>query len=344
MTLSYRRFLLGLIASLAISSYGGVVRVPPGAGGNGIQRALDEGKASAEVVLEAGTYDIRYPIILRKDRQILRGAGAQTILALADNANCPVIVVGQPIYGVKQLTVRQQVRDLVIDGNRAHQQREGWITLSNGSPLNNSGIVVMNTRQTLIDNVICKSCRSGGLVTSDEARQLSVSGLTAYDNQFDGLSCCETREGHFSRLVLHDNLGAGLSLDLHIRGNVFDTAVMSNNDVGIFMRHSHDNEFRNITIVQSHHDGVFMAQAGTRPHSECAGNIFKNLRVVDSGGRGFQVNDLSCTNNLISGGEFIGNKQGSLGVQGTNQLATRNVSMSDVTASETNQISTAPPR
>ncbi len=202
----------------------------------------------------------------------------------------------------------------------------------------------MNTDETLIENVVCRNCRSGGLVTAEEASRLTVSGLTSYNNQFDGLACCETRNGHLSQLNLHDNLGAGLSLDEHIRGNVFDAAVLSNNGVGLFMRHSHDNEFRNITILQSRHDGVFMAQSVSRLNSECAGNIFKNLRVIDSGGKGFQINDLSCTNNFIFGGEFIGNKEGSLGAHGTNQLATRDVSMSDALHAETNQISTTPQR
>ena len=38
--------------------------------------------------------------------------------------------------------------------------------------------------------------------------------LTAFDNEFDGLACYQTRDCLFTGLYLHDNPGAGISLDL----------------------------------------------------------------------------------------------------------------------------------
>src|SRR5580698_8588345 len=68
--------------------------VPPNAGGEGIQAALDALPAGGEVVLTSGRYYIKEPIILRQDNQTLRGSGASTVLYLADGANCPVVVMG----------------------------------------------------------------------------------------------------------------------------------------------------------------------------------------------------------------------------------------------------------
>jgi hypothetical protein len=36
------------------------------------------------------------------------------------------------------------------------------------------------------------------------------------------------------------------------------------------------------------------------------------LRIVECGGRAFQVNDDSCTNNTIHGGHFLDNARGGL--------------------------------
>ena len=86
------------------------------------------------------------------------------------------------------------------------------------------------------------------------------------------------------------------------------------------MRDSRDNVFEQVTIRHSRHDGVFMAQTGKAtgsgwrlwPGTECTGNKFKNLRVIGCGGRAFRVNDSSCTNNFINGGQFLDNAQGGL--------------------------------
>src|SRR5665213_2034592 len=67
--------------------------VPPSAGGEGIQAALDSLPADGEVVLSAGQYLVREPIRLRLEGQSLRGCGAATVLYLTDGANCPVVIL-----------------------------------------------------------------------------------------------------------------------------------------------------------------------------------------------------------------------------------------------------------
>jgi hypothetical protein len=157
-------------------------------------------------------------------------------------------------------------------------------------------------------------------VTAAQTRHLTVSDFAAYDNQFDGLACYFTEDSDFSKLNLHDNLSAGISLDLNFNHNVIHDSVMTGNDLGIFMRQSKNNVFRGLTIEKSRHHGVFMAQTfmGTAsgwqpcPGSECAGNTFDNLLVAHCGGKGFLVNDITCTNNVICGGQFTDDSQGGL--------------------------------
>jgi len=268
----------------------------------------------------AGRYLIHEPIILRNDRQTLRGCGPATVLYLAGGANCPVVVLGWPFATAKTPVRDVRLADVFIDGNRKNQQREVWRVLSDGAGVYNNGVDVWGVDGAKVENVVCCRCRSGGMVSSAQTRRLIVRDYTAFDNQFDGLACYLTEASDFSRLNLHDNLSAGISLDLSFNHNVIRDSVLTGNDLGIFMRQSRNNVFAGLTIQKSRHHGVFMAQtfvetaAGWQPclGSECSGNTFNNLVVTHCGGKGFLVNDVTCTNNVICGGQFADDAQGDL--------------------------------
>ncbi len=286
-----------------------VVTLSPDASSAAIQRALDGLEDGGEVILPAGTYTIDRPILLNRNNLTLRGSGPTTLLLLADDADCPVIVMGAATSRLNPPTAHLRLASLTIDGNRKHQAREFWQAAVDGSQLNNNGIDIWNTVECEVTNVVCRHCRSGGLVTAGRVRRLDVRDLTVFDSQFDGLACYQTEDSHFSKLFLHDNVAAGISLDLSFNHNVIEDAVLSGNDLGVFMRYSRDNKFAGITIRNSRHHGIFMAQAGKGsnrgwqmiPGSECTGNSFAALNITDSGGKPFLINDASCTNNVIAG-------------------------------------------
>jgi parallel beta-helix repeat protein len=300
--------------------FAAAVTVLPSLGGQGIQAALDTLPAGGEVVLSAGQYCVREPLILRKDHQTLRGCGNSTVLFLADGANCPVVVLGSASASAKTPVKDLRLANLFIDGNRKNQKNEVWRFLGARGGLYNNGVDVWNADGATVESVVCCRCRSGGMVSSAGTRHLTVRDYTAFDNQFDGLACYETEESDFSRLNLHDNLSAGISLDLSFNHNLIHDSVLTGNDLGIFMRQSRNNVFKGLTIQRSRHHGVFMAQTyiasttGWRPcpGSECAGNTFDNLLVAHCGGTGFLVNDVTCTNNILCGGQFADDAQGGL--------------------------------
>ena len=286
-----------------------------------IQQALDAlPKSGGEVILPPETISIRQPVVLRRDNQTLRGSGTATILRLADNANCPVLIMGEPVNQPKRTVSHLRIADLFIDGNRRKQQRELWRLAGEGSGIRNNGITVQGVSDSTMENVTCAACRSGGLVTTLGVKRLTVRGLTAFDNQFDGLACYHTTHSVFSDLYLHDNPGAGISLDLAFDHNVISNAVLTANDLGIFMRASRDNQFHNVTIHNSHHFGVFMAHAEQftagvvrpAPESECTQNAFTNLIAKNCGSAAFRVNNSTCVNNVIIRPRFDGNLKGGL--------------------------------
>jgi hypothetical protein len=315
-----------------LSNFAASLSVLPTAGGQGIQSALDALPTGGEVDLSAGQYLIHKPVILRKNHLTLRGCGVSTVLYLADGANCPVVVLGWPSAKAEAPIKDARLADLLIDGNRKNQQKEVWRFMADGAGVYNNGVDVWNTDGAMVEHIVCCRCRSGGMATSSGTRRLTVQDYMAFDNQFDGLACYSTEDSDFSGLNLHDNIAAGISLDLSFNHNVIHGAVLTSNDLGVFMRQSRNNVFDGLMIQNSRHDGVFMAQtfletaAGWRPWpgSECAGNIFKSLLVAHCGGKGFLVNDATCTNNVICGGQFMDNAQGGL-IQAAPNLVTLRV-------------------
>jgi len=298
-----------------------VLTLPAGVTSAGIQQALDAlPERGGEVVLPAGVFEVRQPIVLQRDHQTLRGSGEATVLRLADGANCPVIIMGEPVNNPQRSVRHLRLSDLFIDGNRYHQQRELWQLRGEDSIIHNNGITVQNVSDSVVEHVTCARCRSGGLITTLGVRRLTVQGLTAFDNEFDGLACYQTEDCLFTKLDLYNNLGAGISLDLAFNDNVVSNAVLTANDVGIFMRASSDNQFYDISISNSHHYGVFMAHTealtlrGWRPvpGTECVRNAFTNLIATDCGSAAFRVNDTTCTNNIIIGARFHNGIQGGL--------------------------------
>lgn len=305
-----------------------VLALRPGVTDAEIQKALDSLPAiGGEVVLPPGKIEVSRPIVLQRAYQRLRGTGSATILFLADNANCPVIIMGEPVNHPRQ-TSHLCVSNLFIDGNRRHQERELWRLQGEGSAIHNNGITVQNVGDSIIENVTCARCRSGGLVTTLGTRHLTVRDLNSYDNQFDGLACYLTVNCLFAGLYLHDNPGAGISLDEDFSHNIIDDARLAANGLGIFMRWSHDNQFHDIFIHNSHDYGVFMAQAGSftahgwqlAPQTGCTGNCFTGLIADKCGGAAFRINDIACTNNVAIDLQFKDDLHGGLSLVQPNLL------------------------
>jgi hypothetical protein len=312
---------LYLVCLQAFATEPRVITLPIGTTGAQIQQALDMLPAGGgEVLLPPGVIEIHQPIVLRRDHQTLLGFGKETILRLADGANCPVVIMGEPVNDPRQTIRYLCLGNLVIDGNRAHQQRELWQLIGEGSQIHNNGITVQNVSDSVVQHVTSARCRSGGLVTTRGVRRLTVQDLTAFDNEFDGLACYHTEDCLFTELYLHDNPGAGISLDLAFNHNVISNAVLVADDLGIFMRASCDNQFYNISIQDSRHYGVFMAHAERQtlrgwqpaPRTECVRNAFTNLIASNCGSAAFRVNDTTCTNNIIVGAQFRDDMQGGL--------------------------------
>jgi len=298
-----------------------VEQLPATATGAEIQQALDAlPPEGGEVRLAPGRYEISQPLELNRDRQTLRGSGPATVLSLAAGANCPVVLLGSTEANPTNLASGLRLADLTIDGNRTQQQFEAWQSPRNTSHIQNNGVMVQAVTDSVVERVVALRCRSGGLVTANGVRRLIVSDFEAFDNEFDGLACYLTEESVFTRMHLHDNQAAGISLDLAFNHNIISDSILAGNDLGIFMRYASSNRFQDLIIRQHRNDGVFVAQAGGdtpdgwqfTPGAECVSNTFAEIAVSDNGGAAIRVNDASCANNSVRDAEFANNARGGL--------------------------------
>lgn len=306
----------GLLASQVKAEQPACLTLPPGASSAEIQQALDSlPDSGGEVVLCSGIYLVTQPIALRRSNQTLRGSAGGTCLVLVDQAQCPVIIMGEPVNQPLHVLSNLCVADLDIEGNRQHQASENWQGWVCGSDIRNNGITVQKVTDSSIEHVTTARCRSGGLVTTGYVRRLRVCNFTSMDNEFDGIACYCTEDSSFSDLRLHDNQAAGISFDLSASRNIISDSVLERNDLGIFMRDSRNNLYRNLVVRNCRKFGVFLAQSEAQtdagwkplPHTACTGNSFVALRISSCAGAAFRVNDPTCDGNLISDAQFSDN-------------------------------------
>jgi hypothetical protein len=276
---------------------------------NAIHQLPPEG---GELALLPGTYTCAHPIVIDKNNVTLKGAGAATLLRLADNANAPVIIMGLAENVPSRSTRYVRVVDLMIDGNRANQSSECMGgPCSDTFPLRNNGISIRRCVDCTVQSVTVYGAMSGGLVTELGCRRLTIRDYTSYDNEFDGLAGYETEDSTFSGIHLYGNKAAGISTDIKFNNNKFyDVTIADNKTVGIFMRDSLDNSFTNLHIRDSVQHGIFLAQVNTDPSTAATGNTFTGVVISRSGGMGILANDASCINNMMVGAQFINNKHG----------------------------------
>ena len=307
------------------------IRVPLGTGAD-IARAIaalpEEG---GRILLASGTYIIREPLVLDRDNVELSGDQESTILMLADHADCPLVVIGPMETPPTRKVFRIALRKLILDGNRFNQANE-----CNGGPCDNGGLsyirnnalTIRSAEDVRVERVTARSARSGGLVLEKNSRRIHVSDFTSTQNHFDGFAAYETEESFFTRLYLHDNEAAGISIDLRFDRNIISHARLENNgSQGIFMRDSNFNNFNHLTVSGNGAQGIFIAQANDQHNTPCTGNIFSGLTVSGSGGAGFRINDVSCIANVLANSVFTLNKEGAVSEATEKLIAQQNVSL-----------------
>lgn len=256
-------------------------------------------------LLPSGETIIYSPIILSSGESLI---GSNSTLKLADGANCPVIIIGDPLSDPGYETTDVYISGINIKGNSSSQRHEGWggdPNVSNKHAIRNSGIVVRRASKILIDKVSVDGATSGGIVIERGCRDVSVINCKLSSSVFDGVAVYESENIFISDSTFTGNGFAGISADLNFKNSLVSNCVASNNGAqGIFLRHSRGNTFINMTISDNLKQGVFLAKSEL-PESEAMNNIFFDISFSKNP-ENFRINDKECLNNALVRPRILG--------------------------------------
>lgn len=263
-----------------------------------LRQAITETPAGGVIQILPGTYTIHESIELARDDLTLVGLQPTPVFRLADGANEPVFVLGEPTPFAPSITRRNLVlRNLHVDGNR-HRQTSELSDTPGRDFLRNNCVTVRQADNVLLENLLLERCASGGMIAEQTCRFLTLRHVESRDHAFDGVAWDGViTNSVIEDSVLHANLFAGISFDIGPADNhVRRVLVVGNGRVGIFLRDSDRNRFSDLSILGNGEHGVFMSDGDTAT-ADAVGNVFEGGRIGYNNGFGIVQDGQRSTGN-----------------------------------------------
>ncbi len=276
-----------------------------------LRAALRQAPDGTVIHVPAGTYTIKRAVDIARDNITVEGEGNKTFFVLAEGARCPGFVIGEPVPATPQITRRGiTLRNLRVRGYRAANPKpEDELSEAPGrAHLRNNCVTVRQAEDCLIENVTMENAASGGIVLEQTCRNIRIKDCESFENEFDGIAW----DGHISDSVIDDctlrnNKGAGLSFDIGPSENLISHCVIRDNQtVGIFLRDSKRNCFRDCVIEGNGEDAVFIAD-GDAPNAATIGNAFVDNVYRNNARNGIWQAGQRSKDNCVARGIFVGN-------------------------------------
>lgn len=178
------------------------------------------------------------PLVLKENNIVLDGVNRH--YKLADNSNCPMIIVGdadniEPKFLVKNVTIR----NYILDGNKSKQSSEFFThVIKTDDFIRNNIIDIRGASQILIENCIIFGARSGGICIEKNSRNVVIRNCIIMDNEFDGIAGYLSEGCVMENNTIINNKAAGFSFDISFNSCVIRNNKVINNNIGIFVRDS----------------------------------------------------------------------------------------------------------
>lgn len=190
---------------------------------------------------------------------IVLGSGAvfkDKKLILVDNAELPVLVIGDTEINPRFRVSNVLVENVIINGNMRNQKYEILGNAFDG--IRNSGIVIRAADNVTIRNCVVFNCRSGGIVMEKGCKNILIENCELYANFFDGVAGCEGTNIKIVNCNLHSNYGAGLSFDWQFNDVEIINTVFHHNDTAVFIRDSKNISFKQIKMLDNRRFGWYI--------------------------------------------------------------------------------------
>ena len=236
-------------------------------------------------------------------------------------ANCPVIILGEPVEPSEthhEASARGRTFSLTATAAAA---RELLAASGEGSQIRNNGITVQRVSDSVVENVTCARCRSGGLVTTHDVRRLTVPASDGVRQRvrrpgvlsdgafgvYGSVFARQSRRGHFPRSCFrsqcHQQRRFGRERPGRFHARQPRQSILQ-------CHHPQQPSFRRVHGER----GIDSSRAACGRHRKPNARTMPspNLTADNCGGAAFRVNNVTCTNNVIIRAQFARNLKGGL--------------------------------
>ena len=278
---------------------------------------LSEG-GTVFVRAQANCYIVSEPIHISKSNTSLIGEQGACI-KLADSSNVPVILVGSSLETVPDTDhiTNVYISGFIIDGNKENQRDATESDEAIGLPnIRINAIAVRGAEDVWMERLILMNARSGGLVISQQSRNILVQDTIFSGNFFDGLAIDGGHLVLVNNFIAEDNGFSGVSIDTGNSGLLIQNGVIQRNgDNGIFIRFTRESQFKGLNITDNCNLGVFASHDDPGGSEGLVEVTFSELDVFRNLSAGFQYATSEAegsTNNALTNSRFGGNAGGEI--------------------------------
>ena len=265
-----------------------------------IQAALDVGKTN--IFVKKGTYEISSAITIMSSGVTIRGESkVNTIIKLANGANCHVIVVGDGATNLSDIVIE----DIQLDGNKVNQTATSFgIRFWGDVQIVGGKIVAYQISKSVIKDCIIKDFLTAGIVFKRGCDNV-ISGNSITGSE-DGISFDNPYNCQIINNIIRDNSYA----DIGANGDAFiitNNQICVNGDYGIKLIGDESViNGNNFPVIISDKTAIYL---DTVQHAIVIGNNFHG----DTGHTGIYID--SGGSNIIMGNIFTSVVYGLYGIR-----------------------------
>lgn len=226
--------------------------------GQDLQQAIDRLPANGKpvtVCLAEGEFPLRNLVSIQRDNVRLRGAGAGTVLRMADGVQQPLLVVGD--YQNQQPS--RVIHDVAIENMTLIGSTGDKEFMPERPYLSNSVVVVRSGQNVRMADLNVSKCRSACLLSEYDSHDLVIENNDVFGAIWDGVSFNRSAKIKLINNYIHDNVAAGLTTENLEDSEIRDNRFERNGSQGIYLADARRNRFINNQFTGNKSSGLFLA-------------------------------------------------------------------------------------
>ncbi len=185
-----------------------------------------------------------------------------------------------------------------------------------------TGLLLVNTHDSLIENVTVTNCGTG--ISLMSCNNNTLRDIVANENEDYGVSLESSKENALSDVTTNDNGAFGIYVRTDSDFTIIDSCTANDNYYqGIYLSYSHHNTVTDCYASGNEQSGILLIQAvdnlvlgntvtgniksGITLSNHCTDNLVENNSAVNNVGDGITITD-DCEDNTLTSNSVVGNE------------------------------------